>query len=114
MRGQVYGKSGSSTLAVKPACVLPVCTGTFGQSECWNLSQPSTYQHPKLPQETIFDTQGLPSIDTSSVRAQERAGSDVSAVDTGMDKSPPVYRSESVVSIRGVLRWRSTCIVPLV
>lgn len=79
-------------------CILAFA-GTFGQSERWNLSQPSTYQHPKLPNETIFDTQGLPSIDTSSVGTQEEtAGSDSTAVNTTADKPPNVYRSESVVS----------------
>lgn len=79
----------------RPLCIL-VFAGTFGQSERWNLSHPSTYQHPKLPNETIFDTQGLPNIDTRTA-SKERAGSDWTA-GTSADEHP-INTADSVVSV---------------
>lgn len=80
----------------RPLCIL-VFAGTFGQSELWNLSHPSTYQHPKLPNETIFDTQGLPNIDTRTA-SKERAGSDWTA-GTSADDKHPINTADSMVSV---------------
>ena len=83
------------------SCILHI-VGTFGQAEPWKLSLPSTYQHPKLPNETIFDTQGLPSINTITVGdSTSGAGSDV-ALDTGADKQE---RVDSAVSLSTLAQY---------
>ncbi|KAJ8297801.1 hypothetical protein KUTeg_024332 [Tegillarca granosa] len=34
--------------------------GTFGQPDTWNLYNPSTYQHPMVPSDVLFDPMSLP------------------------------------------------------
>ena len=40
--------------------LLPMCSGTFGQPEAWNIYNFGSYQHPMVPYDVLIDPLSLP------------------------------------------------------